>query len=828
MAQLRMNITINIQFSANVLLLTMFVLFTYSCTKENEATGARIYEGERIPMSIKMGARNTTADDDEVIKSVRAIVFNDKNELVYNDVSDASINVDNIYIAPIRAARGYNNIYIICNETPELTEKLAAITLENEIEKVTFSAIGIVAPPPMYGNVSRAYVESRSDGTNATVTINNVTTTELPIEVNRMVSRISFTAIKNITNEDEDFKVTKLNVKVCRMPVATTIGEGQAYTENVWSDDLTISGTGELDYNGTYTINGNNYTIPDNIDFITIPTTYIPEHILSDPQNASQATYLKIDAQCVLKNGSTQVLNCIYLLNIGQEPPKNHNLTRNNHYRIYATITGMGAMGLYAEIVAMEEHDITINWKPIDGLVIVSDKAADYDAVADTSRNVNIWNDFSVYSGILKAYHSGTGYKDILFKYGSLIAISSPDANTEFTPPTNATILNDVLWYPGSYAPLNITEWADIPYLETDKIPTDNTIVQAAGKGDPCKLAGLSESQIKTLGIVDNKQWRMATPAENLILKTAAENESNSQGYPSFHWLFSPHNRYRDTNGISQGDRSNGWYWDNNATVFHFSGEEPQNAEIQENMDRQNAYMIRCVRNEMIKIQLEVGIISSPTYQGTETSGNAYFGIISNIPYWTATLVTEGAYVGSTTEFDDFSFVAGETIHTTHGGNTQNIPIYVKRKESTSPRSFRVKVEGIGLEGKTVNKILTVSQSGYDLRAKTGLSSMGNIPQEGGSYTTTINLTPTDVTISSGKLYLQITYGGVIRCKSTEVHTEPNKYSYDVTITIPENNSPSIVELIGNIYLEYENNYTVSLGSPIIKQNGTISSDNEN
>jgi len=86
--------------------------------------------------------------------------------------------------------------------------------------------------------------------------------------------------------------------------------------------------------------------------------------------------------------------------------------------------------------------------------------------------------------------------------------------------------------------------------------------------------------------------------------------------------------------------------------------------------------------------------------------------------------------VGSTTEFDDFSFVAGETIHTTHGGNTQNIPIYVKRKESTSPRSFRVKVEGIGLEGKTVNKILTVSQSGYDLRAKTGLSSMGNIPQE--------------------------------------------------------------------------------------------------
>ena len=85
-----MNITINIKFSANVLLLTMFALFTYSCTKENEVTGARIYEGEKIPMSIKMGTRNDTTDKDEVINSVRAIVFNDKNELVYNDVSDAS------------------------------------------------------------------------------------------------------------------------------------------------------------------------------------------------------------------------------------------------------------------------------------------------------------------------------------------------------------------------------------------------------------------------------------------------------------------------------------------------------------------------------------------------------------------------------------------------------------------------------------------------------------------------------------------------------------------------------------------------------------------
>ena len=824
MARLRMNITINIKLSANVLLLTMFTLFAYSCTKENEVTGARIYEGEKIPMSIKMGTRNTTTDEDEVIKSVRAIVFNDKNELVYNDVSDASI-IDGIYTASIRAARGYNNIYIICNETPELTEKLAAITLENEIEKVTFSAIGIVAPPPMYGNVARAYVESRSDGKNATVTINDIKMTELPVKVNRMVSRISFTAIKNIANEDEDFKVTKLNVKVCRMPVATPIGEGQVYTKDIWSDDLTIPGTGELDNNGTYTINGDNYTIQDGVDFITTPATYIPEHILSDPQNASHATYLKIDAQCVLKNGSTQVLNCIYLLNIGQNPPKNHNLTRNNHYQIYATITGMGAMGLYAEIVAMEEHDITINWKPIDGLVIVSDKAADYDAVADTSRNVNIWNDFSVYSGILKAYHSETGYKDVLFKYGSLIAVHSApvtEDGTNFDPPATAEALNDVLWYPSSYDPLTITGWSNVPYLAGGEISAGNTPEQVKqGLGDPCKLAGLSETQIRDMGIVDNGQWHMATPEEYNHIIAASNNEVSSYGYLSYHWLLFPHNRYRDESGASRGDGTTGCYWSNNASIFDFSGTPTVTANLQADKDRQNGYMVRCVRNEIPESRIGVGIIVSPSYQGTEASGNSYFGISSNIPYWTATLVTSGSDMGTATP-EDFSFELGDnTVHTTHGSNTQNIHVYVKRKESTSSRSFRVRVEGTGLDGQTKSTLLTIAQAGYQLRASSELSTMGVLPQKGGTYDLNINLSPTDVPIPAGKLYVQVVYNGGQISISDKVETVSNTYSYPISITIPANESPSLIGLTAYIILMRNAGADITLSSLSINQNGT-------
>ena len=82
---------------------------------------------------------------------------------------------------------------------------------------------------------------------------------------------------------------------------------------------------------------------------------------------------------------------------------------------------------------------------------------------------------------------------------------------------------------------------------------------------------------------------------------------------------------------------------------------------------------------------MRVGIIISPDYQGTESGKTAYFGIDSNIPYWTATLVTSGTDVGTATT-DDFSFESGnDAVHTTHGSNTQNIPIYVKRKEVLIP-----------------------------------------------------------------------------------------------------------------------------------------------
>ena len=116
---------------------------------------------------------------------MRAIVFNDKGQLVCNEVTPATLD-GNVYTAQAKAVRGTNHFYIICNETEELAGKLAQVTRQPDIEQITFSAVGLTAPVPMYGKVTDAWVSSDSDGSNAQVTVNNVTTGVLPVSVNRM------------------------------------------------------------------------------------------------------------------------------------------------------------------------------------------------------------------------------------------------------------------------------------------------------------------------------------------------------------------------------------------------------------------------------------------------------------------------------------------------------------------------------------------------------------------------------------------------------------------------------------------------------------------
>ena len=82
---------------------------------------------------------------------------------------------------------------------------------------------------------------------------------------------------------------------------------------------------------------------------------------------------------------------------------------------MYATIKQIGSKGIYVVIEPVKLYNIAVNWAPVEGLVIVSDREADF------NKNVNVWSDYTAYSGILKVY-KGDAYHDALFKYGSLIA----------------------------------------------------------------------------------------------------------------------------------------------------------------------------------------------------------------------------------------------------------------------------------------------------------------------------------------------------------------------------------------------------------------------
>ena len=129
--------------------------------------------------------------------------------------------------------------------------------------------------------------------------------------------------------------------------------------------------------------------------------------------------------------------------------------------------------------------------------------------------------------------------------------------------------------------------------------------------------------------------------------------------------------------------------------------------------------------------------------------------------------------------------------------------------------------EGIGLDGQTKSTLLTISQAGYQLRASSELSTLGVLPQGGGIYNLNIKLTPTDVPIPAGNLYVQVVYSGEQISVSDKVETASNTYSYPISITIPANNNPSLIGITVYIILEREAGAGIAISSLSIDQKGT-------
>jgi hypothetical protein len=134
----------------------------------------------------------------------------------------------------------------------------------------------------------------------------------------------------------------------------------------------------------------------------------------------------------------------------------------------------------------------------------------------------------------------------LFFKFGSVIAttvvptgtgggIDTFDASNIMFNPTNEatwnTINNYADWFAESGTTYNQATHAVDGFISSSAYHNAANVL--TGRGDPCKLAGLTMEQIKA-GVIDNKRFRLPTQAENVAAKnTYAVYGSRPSGYYS-------------------------------------------------------------------------------------------------------------------------------------------------------------------------------------------------------------------------------------------------------------------------------------------------------
>lgn len=782
------------------------------CTKESSVMSQS--DTDKVTIQIKAKAFIGNEVEGSTIEKVRFILFLN-GELSNNyTTSNGTLNIDDNGQFNLAVSPGQYSFAAIINETPELTEKLNAVSKRTDIDAIKFdsqnssltsanvpmvnlgeikiqpraaSGQGMAQLRPVYSSDGSRY---KGDFTAASATAN--------IDMPRAVSQVSLFLRQDAT-VTEEIKIS--NVQIVNIPRYSYLVD-QLDTDNTKQNlfsgsSKTISATG-----GDKVYNSKQYH--------SFPTTIIPEKsFYKDGQddeematNPDNATYLFINATY----GGIPTTYKILL----REGDANFRLLRNTNYNVYATIKQIGSKGIYVIIEPVKLYNITVNWSPVEGLVVISDREADF------NKNVNVWSDYTVYSGILKVYKDDN-YHDVLFKYGSLIAVNNDvDGSTDqsFVAPTDAETTNDIIWYPGNFNVTNITGWNDIPYIaNASNITSGNTIESVEqGKGDPCRLAALSPHQIGVEKKIDNQQWHMATPEEYQILMKAANGSGseNTNGYRSFHELLVPNVKYRNKDGVLQSTHNNeGNYWSTAAnTAFFFNSQNLTTAALNTAVPEQG-YAIRCVRNVIPAANITIIPVTQVDYYGTAVNGSP-FQVNTNVPYWKMELIKNGEHAGTSTDFNDFSFepLATGITHKIEGSYSQNPKVYIARKESrTEDRTFGVKFTSMHFTGEESTFYFTIKQLKYSIKGLPTIQNLeanNRIKKEGGKYTIHIDLTPDDVPMPVGaKLRVQYSYLDTPRGEvSTEATiTNTNQYGYDVELNILPNDTPDVIGLKFSVYM---------------------------
>lgn len=782
-------------------------LLLSGCVHDNVLPGEQ--SGQKVLLQVRAQTIVGGIVSGVKIDKVRLILFDRNNNLVLNSTTSNGTLVENSNEQfTLDVETGSYQFVAVVNETPELTVELNAVKSHLHIEQIksiwqtgTFTDLSI--PLVNYGTLEVSAGSTAGQGVGRVTEFDasgpntSLPTSPITITLPRALAKVSLFMRKgDVTTEQIDIT----QVELVNIPTSWYLLQ----TEVLQTDNISLftghkiieSGSGDTEYKGKkyHDIVPSGCPIPEKY---FEPYSGSGQNMGADEANAA---YLLIKASFGGIPTSYKV--------IIKEADLNFRLLRNTNYNVYVTVSNVGSKGIYATIEPVKMHEIAVNWQPVEGLVVVSDREEDFD------KNINVWSDYTVYSSLLKVY-KGEVYSDVLFKYGSLLALDNDKASSvakPFVPPTNVTITNDVIWYPGAFNVMSVTDYPSVPYIsDGSSFTAGNTPTDVAlGKGDPCRLASLTMHQIGVEGRIDNQQWHMATPAEYAILTKASNGagSENNDGYRSFHELLIPNVKYRDQNGsLTASHNNHGHYWSTEASqALSFNSLDLSQTTFQAS-DPQQAYTVRCVRNTIPGATFTFGQVPLIYYYGTETDGTS-FRVSSNVPYWKLELVKSGPDKGTSNDFDDFSFApfTSGVTHTIEGSYASTPKLYIKRKESrTEDRTFVMRFTSIHFNGEEHTYLFTIKQSRFHFKGNIvirGIPDNKWLPGEAAKYTLHLDITPKDVVMPAGeKLTVRYSYLGQNIVESTEAFTSTGTYDYDVELDIPANNTPDEIMIVLQVFM---------------------------
>lgn len=741
-------------------------------------------------VSIVVNTR-ATGETDGTVRCLRLVVTG------WTDKGTGTVSYNRLNESPeittgftVKARKGDNNFYLIANETPDMTSALDALKTAADVDqfKIKFKPLKAGESPVMFDVMKKVAVNAADKDKVATVTytdavgITHTGQDKLPLTLTRTSARFSLAFIKR----SDAFTVKNLSFKVLRIPSYSCLGENQTYPGTQWSTEaLPQSSTAELTVNNTATWNASTgeYTYGKG-DKISFDDFYLPEHLPEDAHRGvvDYSTVLLVNGTCILPGGREQDAN--WQVNLMAN--KNFNINRNNYYKVAVSIIGMGAIGMAAEVMPVTEHDIPVNWGVSDGLIVVSDRTADY------GKNLSVANDMTAYSGILKVVKTTNGtatYHDALFKFGSVIGISAP-----ITAGTAYNSITDVLYDPALVGNAYVlTPWASVPAAASTAIISGNTYdALKQGLGDPCQLIGVTSRQMEQ-GRYSNGLWHTATPEELQRLidngDAKAGITADSRGLLGFHELLVPTSARRDANGSTVVAGGQGFYWSGNTAQRLVFTASSANAVLNNSGSPQEAYPLRCVRNTIPESEITVANITVG-YQG----GTFTIPVNTNVPHWTAEMITSANINGDVANAGD---PAGVTLQTTSGGYAGTISVSVPRRtQSDIDRVCYIRIIGTGYDGVLAKRIITLLQNRLEWRVTIVSNTMdqaGNqLPGAGGNYTAVLSVTPVDATVFPKDVTCQLTISASGVADVVGQKITMTSQTVNILYTIPQNTSPGV------------------------------------